>query len=79
MADEQTAQIQFTCDLWLKSARVLNLLKAIVLPQLTTGLGLILGMNWLCNHLVTLNCALGEATVRSGFVKASLEWPLKGR
>jgi len=27
-------------------------------------------MNWLCKHSVSLNCALGEATVRTGTDKA---------
>ena len=35
-------------------------------------LNLILGMSWLCKNSVSLNCALGEATVRTGTDKAQI-------
>jgi hypothetical protein len=66
LADDQTSQISHTCSFGVNIQGFRSNVTAFVLPQLTGELDLILGMNWLCKHSVALNCALGEATVRTG-------------
>ena len=70
LADDQTSSITQTCTFGVNIQGYRSKVTAYVLAQLTGELNLILGMSWLCKHSVTLNCALGEATVRSNSDKA---------
>ena len=72
LADDQTSRITQTCTFGVNIQGYRSKVTAYVLPQLTGELNLILGMSWLCKNSVSLNCALGEATVRTGTDKAQI-------
>lgn len=63
LADNQHSVVSESCTFKMKLANNKTAVQAYVLPDITGSVDVILGMDWLAHHDVTLNCKNGTAKI----------------